>query len=223
MYHVLKLALSNRLFLAPLPLPGSSLNVLDIGTGTGIWAMEFGDEYPECMVTGNDLSPIQPRWVPANVQFEVDDITEDWPERPPFDFIHSRYLAGSISNWPQLMQRIKEDLKPGGWVEFQDIDLKHYSEDDSIPQGNHVAEIHDLLIEACDKVGRTLVPGRFLRRWAEEEGFVNVEEHIFRVPLGTWPKDPRLVSCISLDASSGVASISEESVGLSIKLLTHCL
>lgn len=33
---------------------------LDIGTGTGIWAIDFADEHPETTVIGTDLSPIQP-------------------------------------------------------------------------------------------------------------------------------------------------------------------
>ncbi len=33
---------------------------LDIGTGTGIWAIDFADEYPDTTVIGTDLSPIQP-------------------------------------------------------------------------------------------------------------------------------------------------------------------
>jgi methylase of polypeptide subunit release factors len=35
-------------------------NVLDFATGTGIWAIEFADEYPGANVIGTDLSPIQP-------------------------------------------------------------------------------------------------------------------------------------------------------------------
>ncbi|KAF5513172.1 Secondary metabolism regulator LAE1 [Colletotrichum fructicola] len=34
--------------------------VLDVGTGTGVWAVEFGDEHPEAEVLGVDLSAIQP-------------------------------------------------------------------------------------------------------------------------------------------------------------------
>lgn len=48
---------ANKLFFAPLHQPR---RVLDVGTGTGIWAIDFADEYPECQVIGIDLSPGQP-------------------------------------------------------------------------------------------------------------------------------------------------------------------
>lgn len=58
--------------------------VLDAGTGTGVWATGFADEYPEATVVGVDLSPIQPTWVPPNVKFLVDDLEE--PVRNPYVF-----------------------------------------------------------------------------------------------------------------------------------------
>ncbi|KAJ3944061.1 uncharacterized protein N0V96_005585 [Colletotrichum fioriniae] len=36
--------------------------VLDAGTGTGIWAMDYADAHPEAKVIGVDLSNIQPKW-----------------------------------------------------------------------------------------------------------------------------------------------------------------
>ena len=42
------------------PIPQDVQNVLDVGTGTGIWAIDFADEYPSARVIGTDLSPIQP-------------------------------------------------------------------------------------------------------------------------------------------------------------------
>lgn len=42
-HHVYYRALGDRLFLAPIDLDGK--RVLDIGTGTGIWAMQLGMLY----------------------------------------------------------------------------------------------------------------------------------------------------------------------------------
>lgn len=48
-----------HLHLAPLVSP---MKILDIGTGTGIWAIEMADHYPDSLVIGTDLSPVQPKW-----------------------------------------------------------------------------------------------------------------------------------------------------------------
>ena len=37
------------------PIADSPRHVLDIGTGTGIWAIEFAERYPDSMVVGTDL------------------------------------------------------------------------------------------------------------------------------------------------------------------------
>ena len=72
MQHAISVRLFGGLAVAPVDKPR---RVLDIGTGTGIWAIEFGrvslsweaikltepaDENPESDVLGTDLSPIQP-------------------------------------------------------------------------------------------------------------------------------------------------------------------
>jgi methylase of polypeptide subunit release factors len=94
MYHVFYRVLENRLILAPIDPNG--LDILDIGTGTGIWAIAVGDQYSHANIVGNDLSPIQPDWVPPNVKFVVDDVEADWAEPIQYDHIHCRYMAGSI-------------------------------------------------------------------------------------------------------------------------------
>jgi methylase of polypeptide subunit release factors len=73
--HHLQSLLLERLILAPLKDP---VEVLDLWTGTGIWAIDMADMYPACTVTGIDLSPTQPHWVPPNVKFEVDDLNDEW-------------------------------------------------------------------------------------------------------------------------------------------------
>lgn len=39
---------------------------------------DMADEYPSAKVTGVDLSPIQPPFVPPNCVFEIDDVTLPW-------------------------------------------------------------------------------------------------------------------------------------------------
>lgn len=65
--------MDGRIYLAPFDRQNPPRKVLDIATGTGTWAVDFGDEYPEAIVIGTDLSPIQPAFVPPNVSFFVED------------------------------------------------------------------------------------------------------------------------------------------------------
>lgn len=66
-HHLLTLLRDGDLYKAPLKKRGDPATVLDAGTGTGIWALEFGDQHPGSQVIGVDLSPIQPSWTYPNV------------------------------------------------------------------------------------------------------------------------------------------------------------
>lgn len=59
-HNMLKISMNMRLFDATFS--KAPKNILDIGTGTGMWAIEMADEYPEAEIVGTDLSPTQPSW-----------------------------------------------------------------------------------------------------------------------------------------------------------------
>lgn len=56
-HHVMRLLCDGRLHIAPLSNPR---RILDLGTGSGIWAIEMGEKFPDATISGVDLSVIQP-------------------------------------------------------------------------------------------------------------------------------------------------------------------
>ncbi|KAL0930849.1 methyltransferase domain-containing protein [Colletotrichum truncatum] len=180
-----------KLFLAPVP-QETTHRILDIGTGTGIWAIEAADLFPNAEVVGNDLSAIQPEWVPPNVKFEIDDVESEWLNNEKYDFILSRYMAGSIADWPKLIKNIYDNLNPDGWVEFQDYDITYHTDDGTFTDKHKTHKWITTLMQACRLVGRNPCPGPEIEGWVKEAGFVDVVHQSFKMPLGPWAKDPHL-------------------------------
>ncbi|WAO91460.1 Hypothetical protein NCS54_00893300 [Fusarium falciforme] len=189
-HHIYRLLIGGKLHLAPIG--DSPQRVLDLGTGTGIWAMDFADEYPSADVRGTDLSPIQPKWTPPNCSFEVDDFEADWLYRHPFDFIHGRELEGCLSNDKKLFQQAFKHLSPGGYIELQAAYPPLKSDDDT---GDKATDFHKWVNTICDasaKFGKPLTCAPEWKTKLEEVGFVDVHQEIRKVPMGPWPKDPKL-------------------------------
>ena len=68
---------------------------------------DLADAYPAAEVTGIDLSPIQPEFLPPNCKFEIDDCCLDWTfPLNHFDLIHIRCLYGSVADWPRLYKEV---------------------------------------------------------------------------------------------------------------------
>ncbi|KZL85556.1 methyltransferase domain-containing protein, partial [Colletotrichum incanum] len=181
--------IGRKLFLAPIP-QESTHRILDIGTGTGIWAIEAAELFPNAEILGNDLSAIQPSWVPPNVEFEVDDVESSWVNEQKYDFIFCRYMAGSVVDWPKLISNIYNNLNPGGWVEFQDYDISSASDDGTLTDNHETSKWGKKLIEACMMVGRDPCPGPKIDGWVKYSGFVDVVHQKFKLLIGPWPKDP---------------------------------
>ncbi|KAL2669890.1 hypothetical protein Neosp_015187 [[Neocosmospora] mangrovei] len=186
------LVLDNKLFLAPLK--NDIQKVLDVGTGTGIWAIDFADEFPSATVIGTDLSPIQPSWIPPNLTFEIEDCNLTWTFEPDsFDYVHLRYLFGSITDWNALFSNAYRVCKPGGWVESYEPTVVAESDDDTIPPGSAHSEWGKFFIEGAKKMGRscTVVEDDVQRKSMEAAGFVDIQYVDKKVPIGGWPRDPK--------------------------------
>ncbi|KAI4272083.1 MAG: hypothetical protein L6R35_006495, partial [Caloplaca aegaea] len=212
-HQKLRILLDNKLLLCPVQDPK---RVLDVGTGTGIWAIEYGththlnrrtiaynldpltashppgDEHPDTEIIGTDLSPTQPSWIPPNVKFEVDDCEEPWTFQEKFDVVHARYLAAAVENWPRLMAQALQFTKPGGYAEFQDYDLEYYAEDGTLGQDLPISRWITTLLQASRDFKRDPCPGPKLEGWMRDAGFADVHATRYKIPIGPWPKDKHL-------------------------------
>ncbi|KAH7308947.1 methyltransferase type 12 [Stachybotrys elegans] len=194
-HHVFTLLLGGKLHLAPLPEQVGK--VLDLGTGTGLWAIDFGDQHPEADVIGTDLSPVQPAWVPPNVHFEIDDFTQDWTfAEESFDYIHARWLVGSVPDWDALMQQAYKTLKPGGWIEVFEFNGAFDSDDGSVTEKSAHGQWGYIFREGAKALGSkasfSVVKDELHKKAIEAAGFVKIQENHVKIPTSGWPKDPVL-------------------------------
>ncbi|KAE9373877.1 S-adenosyl-L-methionine-dependent methyltransferase [Stipitochalara longipes BDJ] len=181
-HHLFVMTMDNKLHLAPLKNPK---NVLDIATGTGIWAIEFAQQYPSAAVLGTDLSPIQPLFVPPHCRFEIDDAEEDWVYTRSFDYIHGRALISCFRDPPSVIAKIFANLTPGGIFEFQDPIMPLKSVDGTLA-GTALDEFQTSCMEAADKLGRPWTNGKNYWRWMREAGFVDVVEKSYFWAINGW-------------------------------------
>ncbi|TEY71180.1 hypothetical protein BOTCAL_0099g00060 [Botryotinia calthae] len=188
LHHVFNLVLDGKLYLAPIENPQ---RVLDVGTGTGIWAIDFADQYPSSHIVGCDLSPIQPGWIPPNLEFEIDDIEDTWHYSQKFDFIHIRSLGGSIASWPHLLDQARDNLNEGGYIELVDFEYHGYSDDGSGELAPSFQKWQAGLDEASKLFGRDLNVAMKFKDWLEEAGFEAVVERHWRLPMAPWARDRR--------------------------------
>ncbi|PGH34127.1 hypothetical protein GX50_03090 [[Emmonsia] crescens] len=192
LHHVFLLLLDGKLFRAPIG--QKPQRALDLGTGTGLWALDFGDEYPSAHAIGVDISPIQPTWVAPNVKFYVDDIETEWgySREDAFDIIHARQIGGSVGDWSKLLSQCLEHLKPGGWLEIQEPEAWMSSDDDTMIKATASTEYQTLCNQAAKKFGKEINLAHKFKQMLIDAGFEDVREEVFKVPIGPWAKDPKL-------------------------------
>lgn len=170
--HVFGLTLDGKLFLAPIgPNPQ---RVLDLGTGTGIWAIDFADHFSSASVVATDLSPIQPALVPPNLEFQIDDFCEPWAFRQEsFDFIHARCIYGCVADYPKLYSEVFSYLQPGGWFEHTEICVVPTSADGSI-KDTSLEKWGPLALEVWDKYGKSMRISEETHEFIKKAGFINI-------------------------------------------------
>ncbi|KAK7442183.1 TAM domain methyltransferase [Colletotrichum acutatum] len=209
--------------------------VLDIGTGTGVWALDYGlpnfllcgmvtnvktaEDHAKAKVLGVDLSPIQPGFVPPNCSFEVDDVEKEWLWSEPFDLIFVRNMIASFSDWPGMIAKAYERLEPGGYLELQDNMFPLMCRDDTMTDDFKPFEWTKLVMEAAATMGRPVNVAASFKQMLEDAGFVDVEEKKAIWPYNPWPKDPKLKELGLWAQASAGSGIEAASMALFTRVL----
>jgi len=116
---------------------GSPKRILELGAGSGAWAIQAARKYPESEVTAVDVSPLPNRPVPTNMKFEQLDLRDDFPCTPgTFDVVHMRFVLLHMPNFPDVMQRAIDLIKPGGWLLVEDFDHIFYELNNEVGEGS---------------------------------------------------------------------------------------
>ncbi|POR32790.1 Uncharacterized protein TPAR_07015 [Tolypocladium paradoxum] len=187
MKHAMLMELTDgTLFFSPIGERPQS--ILDIGTGTGIWAIEVGDKFPSARVCGIDLTPIQPLWVPPNVEFLVDDCEQDWLTRN-VDLVHFRFMAVILKDISGVLERAYESLRPGGWVELHELEGMPCCDDDSMGDDDPFKTLYLLAEQAYKKFGMSTTIAARLEPILHDVGFTDIRCKVLKVPIGVWAKD----------------------------------
>ena len=180
-HHVMHLAIGSH-FVAPLP--QGLTRILDVGTGTGIWAIEMARLYPQAQVVGVDVGSSSFKSdVPTNCVLQFGNVLETlpFPDRT-FDYTHQRFLVSAIParRWPDVIHELVRVTRPGGWIELLEIN--------NVFQNNGPETTR--LAEWITRVSQTLgfdanaVPG--IKDRLQAEGLLRVETQDIVVPLGEW-------------------------------------
>ncbi|KAI7785136.1 methyltransferase domain-containing protein [Diaporthe eres] len=183
--------MDDALFKAPIQLPPK--NVLDVATGTGIWAIQMAKMYPDSNVIGTDLSLIQPEG-PPNCSFIKEDAElDEWTLPVVFDYIHLRMIHTCFDDYRALFRKCYDNLEPGGWIELQDAVFKLMCTDGTA-DGSYIERFSHLILQAGESIGRDLdIPSKY-KDMLTEAGFLDVVEDIGPVPGNPWPDEAKFKS-----------------------------
>jgi len=187
-HYMLRFAFRGN-YAAPLVNPAA---ILDVGTGTGRWAIEMAQLFPQANVIGLDVKPpavdekaernreMDVR--PPNYRFVAGNLLEGLPfADASFDFVHMRLLFTAIPHdrWQAAVNELVRVTRPGGWVELVDsIGLAN--------GGPNVELLMDWIRQLSWRRGVDLMDGGRIADYIRGAGLINVQAHRMDLPTGKY-------------------------------------
>jgi ubiquinone/menaquinone biosynthesis C-methylase UbiE len=211
-HYMMRAALRGN-YAAPIGNPDS---ILDVGCGTGRWAIEMAMQFPHANVIGIDVvlpsaeEPAEPPARPANHTFLAGNILEGlpFPDRN-FAFVHQRYMIGAIprDQWPPVVRELMRVTRPGGWVELVEAGTSEGG-------GPALQTIDAWVASVLARRGLDIHLGRHLGAFLQEAGARNVTARHVPLPLGGY--GGRMGNLVETDYFAAVSAMRAPVVALGI-------
>ncbi|HEU5348432.1 MAG TPA: class I SAM-dependent methyltransferase [Ktedonobacterales bacterium] len=211
-HYLLRSALRG-LWAAPIGQPRA---ILDAGTGTGRWAMEMAQNFPQANVVGVDIvvprsdvetaslnpqasQPSSTR--PENYSFVIGNVLEGLPFTDgTFDYTHQRLLVVGIpaDRWQSVVNELVRVTRPGGWVELVEGDLQ-------IGGGPAFNQLLTWITEISAQRGIDIRAVRGIGKFLENAGLQQIAFRELRLPMGK--HGGRVGLMLETDYFTGVANL----------------
>lgn len=188
--------------------------VLDVGTGTGRWAIEVAEAFPRCRVVGFDREPARSsQGLPPGFRFVQGDLLQRLPfADDTFGYVHQRLLVAGIplAQWPAVLRELLRVTRRGGWIELVELGLGFF------PQGPCLQQIVTWWQQLSVARGMDASQLFLLGRWLREAGALQVEQRTCWLPVGRW--GGRLGQLLAQDllVAAGTLEAPVEGLGVSV-------
>lgn len=122
---------------------------------------------------------------------EIEDCTRPWTfASDSQDFVHIRWLIGSIPDWNALYAEAFRVCRPGAWLETLEPDAVIACDDDSVKETSAMGQWGKLFIEGGRRIGNSFTVYRddVQRKAMEAAGFVDIQTFEFKVRDHSGPR-----------------------------------
>ncbi|KAJ7613365.1 S-adenosyl-L-methionine-dependent methyltransferase [Mycena rosella] len=178
--------MGDQLTFAPLGTPN---RILELGAGSGAWAIQAALMYPDAEVIAVDRNelPLRTIRIPPNMHFQKLDLLNDFPWKvEEFDVIHLRFVLFHVPRPVQFIRRVFDLLAPGGWLLIEEPHSLEYPEGPGPSQKKR-----DTILETwMSQRGMELDIGVRIATVLKESTSFEVEAHHIAIPFLPVPDDP---------------------------------
>ena len=191
-------AMRGRVLHAPIERPE---RLLDVGCGTGAVTDILATKFPAAEAFGLDLSTVPSRQRPANAHFLQGNFLTKHPtawipisstaggasrigqDADIFDLIFCRLLILGMKDWPGYFATAYTLLRPGGWVEVQDLDM--IVRDNATGLDTCADFPWFIALANASRIrGLDITSGSNALEHVKKAGFVDTSVHEYHFPLG---------------------------------------